>query len=76
MAKGFKGPQPLSDLQTFVMNNLRAQNRLKAKLIWLDARSGHRGAHLFSQRRAEIEADLAALNALIAARRKLENLRA
>jgi hypothetical protein len=76
MPKGNRVPQLLSDLQAFVMENLRAQKRLKAELIWLDARSGRRGAHLYSQRRAEIEADLAALNAVIAARREQQNLRA
>jgi hypothetical protein len=55
------------------MNNLRAQNKLKAELAWLEARSR---TQLCSQRRAEIQADLAALKVVIAARRKSENLRA
>ena len=77
MAKGYTGPQPLSDLQAFVMNNLRTQNRLKAELIWLNTRSAARSSgNLYTQRKAEIQADLAALNALIAARRDQEKQRA
>jgi len=76
MPKGYQGPQPLSDLQAFMMSNLRAQATLKAELIWLDIRPARWGSEVYSRRRAEIQADLAALIALIAARRDQEKLHA
>ena len=69
MPKGYKGAQPLSEVQAFSLDNLRAQTKLKAELVWLNARSGGR-KDLHSARKAEIEAELAALNASITARRR------
>jgi len=69
MPRGYKGAQPLSEVQAIVLDNLRAQTKLKAELVWLNARSGGR-KDLHSARKAEIDAELAALSASITAHRK------
>jgi hypothetical protein len=75
MPKGNKVAQPLSDLQTFVVSNLRAQTKLKAELTWLEV-SPTRGRKQAIQKRriGEITGDLAALSMALAMRRKQERL--
>ena len=77
MPKGYKGPQPLSDLQAFLVSNLRAQTKLKAELTWLGVSPARGRKQAIQGRRIiEITDDLAALSLALAMRRKQEKQRA
>jgi hypothetical protein len=76
MPKESQGRNRLSDLQVFVLSNLTAQAKLRADIAWLDTRPRRANLSQYAQRRVEVRAKLAALDALIAARRRQETLRA
>jgi hypothetical protein len=62
VAQSRKSP---SDLQAFVLNNLRAQNKLKAELAWLETRPLDMSHAAAAQRITHIKANLAAVESLM-----------
>ena len=70
----FKGQRNLSDLQIFVASTFATRAKLRAQLAWLNNHQMRGRLSKYARPKAEVEAELAALEGLIAARRRRERL--
>jgi hypothetical protein len=65
MLKGYQTRQPLTEKQASVWDNLKAQNKLRAELAWLEARADL-GTDAAARRVDQIKIGLATLKVQLA----------